>query len=124
MTREPTHPGEHIAIELEELDLSATQMAEALVMPPHRLTGIIRGRRGVTADTALRLSAFLGAAPEFWMNLQRNYELKTAERGTARRFARPRPDPHVMPSEIEASLSSPSSLRQRDASTAPSLPLR
>ncbi len=80
MPRLPTHPGEHIAVELEELDLSATQMAKALGIPPNRLTEIIRGRRGVTADTALRLSAFLGATPEFWMNLQRNYELTTAER--------------------------------------------
>ena len=60
--------------------MSATEVAKELGIPPNRLTEIIRGRRGVTADTALRLSAFLGATPEFWMNLQRNYELKTAER--------------------------------------------
>lgn len=58
--------------------MSATQAAKELGIPANRLTEIIRGRRGVTADTALRLAAWLGASPEFWMNLQRNYELKTA----------------------------------------------
>jgi addiction module HigA family antidote len=80
MTRLPTHPGEHIVVELEELNMSATQVAKQLGIPANRLTEIIRGRRGVTADTALRLAAWLGTTPEFWMNLQRNYELKTAER--------------------------------------------
>lgn len=80
MTRVPTHPGEHIAVELEELNMSATQVAKALGIPANRLTGIVRGRRGVTANTALRLATWLGTTPEFWMNLQRNYELKTAER--------------------------------------------
>lgn len=93
MTRPPTHPGEHIAVELEELNLSATQLAKELGIPANRITEIIRGRRGVTADTALRLAAWLGTTPEFWMNLQRNYDLKTAEmehgeeiRKTVRRY--------------------------------------
>ncbi len=93
MTRPPTHPGEHIAAELEELNMSATQLAKHLGIPANRVTGIIRGRRGVTADTALRLAAWLGTTPEFWMNLQRNHDLKTAEqehgeeiRRTVRRF--------------------------------------
>lgn len=79
MPRQPTHPGEHIAVELEELGMSATQLARELGIPPNRVTEIIRGRRGVTADTALRLAAWLGTTPEFWMNLQKNYELRTAE---------------------------------------------
>lgn len=77
--RTPTHPGEHIAVELEELNMSATQLAKQLGIPANRITEIIRGRRGVTADTALRLAAWLGTTPEFWMNLQSNYDLKTAE---------------------------------------------
>ena len=60
--------------------MSATQLAKELGIPANRLTEIIRGRRGITADTALRLAAWLGTTPEFWMNLQRNYELKTVER--------------------------------------------
>ena len=79
MPRQPTHPGEHIAVELDELGMSATQLARELDIPPNRITEIIRGRRGVTADTALRLAAWLGTTPEFWMNLQKNYELRTAE---------------------------------------------
>jgi addiction module HigA family antidote len=77
--RTPTHPGEHIAIELEELGMSATQLAKQLGIPANRITEIIRGRRSVTADTALRLSAWLGTTPEFWMNLQSNFDLRTAQ---------------------------------------------
>lgn len=77
--RTPTHPGEHIAVELEELGMSATQLARQLHIPANRITEIIRGRRSVTADTALRLAAWLGTTPEFWMNLQSNYDLRTAE---------------------------------------------
>jgi addiction module HigA family antidote len=77
--RIPTHPGEHIAVELEELQMSATQLAKQLGIPPNRITEIIRGRRSITADTALRLAAWLGTTPEFWLNLQRNYDLRQAE---------------------------------------------
>jgi len=79
MTREAIHPGEHIAVELEELDMSASQLARTLNIPRNRLTEIIRGRRGISADTALRLAQWMGTTPEFWMNLQRNYELRLAE---------------------------------------------
>lgn len=60
--------------------MSATQLAKALGIPANRLTEIIRGRRGITADTALRLSAWQGTSPQYWMNLQKNYELDLAER--------------------------------------------
>lgn len=73
--------------------MSATQLARQLGIPPNRVTEIIRGRRSVTADTALRLAAWLGTTPEFWMKLQRNYDLKMAElehgeeiRRTVKRF--------------------------------------
>ena len=55
--RTPTHPGEHIAVELEEVGLSVTQLAKQLGIPANRITEIIRGRRSVMADTALRLAA-------------------------------------------------------------------
>lgn len=77
--RTPTHPGEHIAVELDELNMSATQLAKQLGIPANRITEIIRGRRSVTADTALRLAAWLGTTPEFWMNLQSNFDLVTAQ---------------------------------------------
>jgi len=79
MTRPAIHPGEHIADELEELGMSASQLARDLDIPANRLTEIIRGRRGISADTALRLARWMGTSPQFWMNLQRNYELRLAE---------------------------------------------
>ncbi len=78
MTRPAIHPGVHIANELEELNMSASQLAKDLGIPANRLTEIIRGRRGITADTALRLARWLGTTPDLWMNLQKNYELRLA----------------------------------------------
>jgi addiction module HigA family antidote len=79
MARIAIHPGEHIADELEELGMSASELARTLHIPTNRVTEIIRGRRGISADTALRLSQWMGTTPEYWMNLQRNYELRLAE---------------------------------------------
>jgi addiction module HigA family antidote len=79
MARPPVHPGEYIAETLEELDMSARELAAALDIPANRITEIIRGRRGVSADTALRLGRWLGTGPDVWMNLQKSWELETAE---------------------------------------------
>ncbi|MDQ3694603.1 MAG: HigA family addiction module antitoxin [Chloroflexota bacterium] len=80
MAHPPIHPGYQIEIELGELNLSATQAAKRLGIPQNRLTEIIRGRRGITANTAFRLAAWLDTTPEFWMNLQRDYEINLFER--------------------------------------------
>ncbi|SHI59464.1 HigA family addiction module antitoxin [Wenxinia saemankumensis] len=75
----PVHPGEVLAEEfLEPMNLSATALARRLDVPPNRVTEIVRGRRGITGDTALRLAAALGTTPEFWMNLQKTWELEVA----------------------------------------------
>jgi addiction module HigA family antidote len=79
MARIAIHPGEHIADDLTELGMSASELARTLNIPTNRITEIIRGRRGISADTALRLSQWMGTTPEYWMNLQRNYELRLAE---------------------------------------------
>ena len=79
MERMVIHPGEHIADELEALNMSASELARQLHIPTNRLTDFIRGRRGISADTALRLAWWLGTTPEYWMNLQRNYELRLVE---------------------------------------------
>ncbi len=79
MSKLPIHPGEQIALDLEDVGLSANQLAKTLNIPQNRLSEIIRGRRGISADTALRLSAWQGTSPHYWMNLQRNYELDLAE---------------------------------------------
>lgn len=79
MTRPPVHPGEYIAETLEELDMSARELGQALHVSPNRITEIIRGRRGITADTALRLGRWLGTGPDIWMNLQKTFDLRAAE---------------------------------------------
>ena len=75
----PVHPGEILAEELEELGMSANALAKALCVPANRITSILNGSRAVTADTALRLSRYLGTTPEFWLNLQKTFELRTAQ---------------------------------------------
>jgi addiction module HigA family antidote len=79
------HPGEHLAEELEELGLSASELARRLDVPPNRITSILKGQRAITGDTALRLGHFFGASPQFWLNLQSLYDLRLAEQkaGTA-----------------------------------------
>ena len=75
----PVHPGEILREELEELEMSANAFAEALNVPANRISAILKGQRGVTADTALRLSRYLGTTPQVWLNLQKTFELRVAE---------------------------------------------
>lgn len=94
MTPPPIHPGEILADELAELDLSAAQLGRELRVPINRITQIVNGRRAITADTALRLGRWLGTGPEFWLNLQTQYELRLAEQQVGseiRRTIAPRP---------------------------------
>jgi antitoxin HigA-1 len=74
------HPGEHLAEELKELGMSATELARKLDVPPNRITGILNGQRAITGDTALRLAHFFGTSAEFWLNLQSLYELRVAQK--------------------------------------------
>jgi addiction module HigA family antidote len=78
MARSPIHPGEHLAEELTELGMSAAELSRQIEVPVNRITAIINGQRGVTADTALRLGHWFGTSPEFWLNLQKLYELRLA----------------------------------------------
>jgi addiction module HigA family antidote len=80
MARTPIHPGEHLAAELDALEMSAAELARHLSVPTNRVTQILNGQRAVTGDTALRLAHFFGTSPEFWLNLQKLYELRLAER--------------------------------------------
>jgi antitoxin HigA-1 len=79
MARLIIHPGEHLADELQALGMSANELAKALRVPTNRITEIIRGKRGISGDTALRLGRWFGTGPDIWMNLQKNYELRLAE---------------------------------------------
>ena len=75
----PVHPGEILGEELEELGLSVNALAKALDVPTNRVTAILKGQRGITADTALRLSRYFGTTPQLWHNLQKAFELRVAE---------------------------------------------
>ena len=77
--REPIHPGETLRENLDALDMSATELARRIEVPVNRITEILNGRRSVTGDTALRLGRFFGTSGEFWLNLQKLYELRCAE---------------------------------------------
>ena len=81
MRRRPAiHPGEHLAEQLEALGISATALARQLKVPTNRITHVVNGQRANTGDTALRLGHFFGTSAEFWLNLQKIYELRVAER--------------------------------------------
>jgi len=75
----PVHPGEVLLGDfLEPLRMSRNALAKAIGVPAPRVNDVVLGRRGVTADTALRLAAFIGTTPEFWLNLQLRYDLDVA----------------------------------------------
>lgn len=82
----PVHPGEILKGELEELNINASTLAKMLIVPPNRVIDIIKGRRSVTADTALRLSRFFGTTAEFWLHLQTAYDLKTMEKKSGKQI--------------------------------------
>ena len=73
------HPGEHLAEELQALNMSAAELARQLDVPTNRITAIINDQRSITGDTALRLAHFFGTSAEFWLNLQSLYEIRLAE---------------------------------------------
>ncbi|MXW21367.1 MAG: HigA family addiction module antidote protein [Gammaproteobacteria bacterium] len=75
----PVHPGEVLREELDELGLSANALSKALGVPVNRVTMILNGQRGVSADTALRLARYFGTTPQLWLNLQKTWELRQAE---------------------------------------------
>ena len=84
MARIAIHPGEHLAEELDALNMSAAELARQLKVPTNRVTEILNGQRAITGDTALRLAHFFGMSPEFWLNLQSLYELRLAEAKTGK----------------------------------------
>lgn len=88
MKRPPTHPGEVLLHEfLVPLGLSQTGAARSMRMSTNRLNELVRGKRGITAETALRLARLLGTSPEFWLNLQMALDLWHAHQAERRRGA-------------------------------------
>ena len=84
----PVHPGETLGEELEVRGLSAHAFALKLRVPANRITGIINGKRGISAETALRLGRYFGNPAEFWMRLQAGYDLAVAERDVGEKVMR------------------------------------
>lgn len=90
--REPTHPGEMLLQEfLQPLRLTQRDLSTAINVPFQRVNEVVRGKRGVTPSTALRLSKFLGTSPDFWMNLQLRWDLYHSQRAEAEQIERIRP---------------------------------
>jgi addiction module HigA family antidote len=83
----PIHPGRVLKRELKARELSANRLAIELKLPSGRITDILNGKRGISADTALRLGRYFGNSPRFWLNLQTGYELAVAEREIGDRIA-------------------------------------
>ena len=82
----PVHPGEILRDELDALGMSANALSKALDVPVNRITAILNGQRGVTANTALRLARYFGTTPQVWMNLQKTWELRREEIESGRRI--------------------------------------
>jgi len=85
----PIHPGETIKEDvIEPLGMSVNGLAKALAIDAARLNEIVRGRRGISADTALRLARYLGTTAEFWLGLQLDYELRVARQAKLKEIER------------------------------------
>ena len=82
------HPGEILKDELKELNVTPTEFARQINVPPNRISQIIAGKRAVTGDTALRFGHWFGTDPQFWLNLQSAYEIRIAEKMAGREIAR------------------------------------
>ena len=88
MSREAIHPGETLREDLDALGMSAAELARRIEVPVNRITEILNGRRSITGDTALRLGHFFGTSGEFWLNLQKLYELRRAEQKNGAEISR------------------------------------
>lgn len=85
----PVHPGEILREDyLEPLGMSANALSRALKVPAPRINDIVRERRGISADTALRLARYFDTTPQFWLNLQTTFELRTTENAVGDRIER------------------------------------
>lgn len=91
---DPIHPGEILLEEfLQPMGISINRLARDIHVPPGRISTIVNGKRTISADTALRLSAYFGTSPELWLNLQTDYDLRIARRNT---------DLHIVPLKLAA----------------------
>ena len=84
----PVHPGEILRDEIEAAGVSEGALSDALGVPLNRVTMILEGRRGITADMALRLARYFGTTPQLWLNLQQTWELRRAGIDVGRQIAK------------------------------------
>jgi len=87
MTRPAIHPGEILSDELNELQVTPTELSRQLAVPPNRISQIIQGKRAITGDTALRLGHWFQTSAQFWLNLQSAYDLRVATEQIGREVA-------------------------------------
>lgn len=91
---DPIHPGEILLEEfLQPMGISINRLARDIQVPPGRISTIVNGKRAISADTALRLSAYFGTSPELWLNLQTDYDLRIARRSV---------ELHIVPLKLAA----------------------
>jgi addiction module HigA family antidote len=88
MSRAAIHPGEILNDELTEIGVTPAALAREIAVPPNRISQILRGRRNITGDTALRLGHWFGTSPRFWLNLQSSYDIRLAEEKAGEEIAR------------------------------------
>ena len=89
---DPIHPGEILQEDfIDGFGITQNKLAIAIGVPPRRINEIVHGKRGITADTALRLARYFGTSEEFWMNLQSNYELRIKRQVLCEQLARIQP---------------------------------
>ena len=87
--RPPMHAGRVLELEfLEPLEMTPYQLAKSLGVPAPRVYDLVRGKRGISADTALRLARYFGTSAQFWMNLQNRYDLEVAKDSSGERIER------------------------------------
>ncbi|KNC18569.1 XRE family transcriptional regulator [Arthrobacter sp. RIT-PI-e] len=85
---EPIHPGEILMEDfIEAFGITQNKLAVSIGVPPRRINEIVHGKRGITADTAIRLARYFGTSEELWMNLQSNYELRLERRVLSKKVA-------------------------------------
>jgi antitoxin HigA-1 len=87
MARPAIHPGEILADELNELQITPTELSRQIAVPPNRISQIIQGKRAITGDTALRLGHWFQTSAQFWLNLQSAYDLRVADEAIGREVA-------------------------------------
>ena len=87
--RPPVHPGMVLKLDLlDPFEMSINRLAKELHVPANRLSQIVRGKRGITADTSLRLARYFGFSPEYWLNMQSHFDLEITRRQSIRSIER------------------------------------